>query len=63
MRGNETECSRPKQRSVIIYLVAEKCRKCEIYRRICVVNEEAYISPKNGHKWANDSFFKLESKR
>ena len=37
MTANQTECSRFEQRSVIKFLVAEKCKPCEIYRRICNV--------------------------
>ena len=37
MAENQTEYSRIEQRSVIKYLEAEKCKPCEIYRRMgCV---------------------------
>ena len=34
------------QRSFIIYLLAEKCKPCEIYRRMFDVYREAYFSQK-----------------
>ena len=35
MGTNQTESSRLEQKSVIKFLVAEKCKPCEIYRRMC----------------------------
>ena len=43
---NLTECSRLEQRSVIKFLVAEKCKSCEIYRRMFNVFGEASFSKK-----------------
>ena len=34
------------QRSVIKYLLAEMCKACEIYRKMCDVYEEVYFSKK-----------------
>ena len=47
MVENQTECSWLKQTSVIKFLVAEKCKPSEIYRRKFGVYEEAYFSLKN----------------
>ena len=35
MVAHQTECFRLEQRSVIIFLVPEKCKSCEIYKRTC----------------------------
>ena len=35
MVANQTKCSLFEQRSLIKFLVANKCKPCEIYRRIC----------------------------
>ena len=56
MLANQIECTRFEQRSVIKYLVAEKCKLCEIYRRICDVYGEACFSLKDIHKWAKHGF-------
>ena len=42
--ANQTECSRLEQRSVIKFLLAEKCKPCEIYTRMCIVYREAWLS-------------------
>ena len=34
------------------FLVAEKYKSCEIYRKMCVVYGEASFSQKMIHKWA-----------
>ena len=39
--ANQIECFRQEQRSVNKFLPAEKCKACEIYRRMCNVNKEA----------------------
>ena len=41
MTVNQTDCSKLEERSVITFLVAEKCKPCEIYRRISDVYGEA----------------------
>ena len=46
MVANQTESSRLEQRSVIIFLVAEKCKLCDTYRRMCDVHREVYFSLK-----------------
>ena len=38
------------QSSVIKYLLAKKCKPCEIYRRMCDVYGEACFSKKNVYK-------------
>ena len=52
---NQTEHSRFEQRSLIKFLVAEKCKPCEIYRRTCDVYREAYFSKnkKGFTNWLN----------
>ena len=44
---NQTDYFRFKQRSVIKILVAEKCKRCEICRKMCVVNRDACFNEKN----------------
>ena len=44
----KTECSSLKQTSVIKLLVAEKCKQCEIYTKMCVVYGEACFSRLSG---------------
>ena len=44
MKPNQTECFRLKQRSVIIYLVAEEYKPSEIYWRMCDGFGEVVIS-------------------
>ena len=43
---NQTECFCLKQRSVMKLLLAEKCKPYEIYRRVCDVYREAWVSQK-----------------
>ena len=40
------ESFRMEQRSVILFLVAEKCKQCEIYRRMYDVCGKAYFNKK-----------------
>ena len=54
MVANQTECS--KQRSIIKFLMAEKCKQHRIYRRMCDVYREACFSQKTLYKWAKDGF-------
>ena len=44
MAENQTELE---QRSVMKSLVCEKCRPCEIYRRMCDIYREACLSKKS----------------
>ena len=44
------------QRSVIKYLLAEKCKQCEIYRRMCNVYREACFSQNFFYKSAKHGF-------
>ena len=53
MAINQTECFSFEQRSVIKSLVAEKCKPCEICKRMCDVYREEYFSPKNFTNWLN----------
>ena len=46
MAANQTECFMIKQRSVIKFLVAERYKPCEIYRRMCDAYREACFSQK-----------------
>ena len=43
MVENQTEYSRLEQRSVIKFVMAEKCKSCEIYWRTCDVNGEECV--------------------
>ena len=42
-----TECSRLEQRSVIKFLVAQKCKQYETYRRMCNMYGKACFSQTN----------------
>ena len=44
------------QRSFIKYLLVEKCKPCEIYRRMYDLYREAYFSQRNLHKWVKHRF-------
>ena len=44
MAENLTEWSRLKQKSIIKFLVVEKSKPWEIYRRMCDVYQEAWFS-------------------
>ena len=46
LNGIKSVYSTQKQRSVIKFLVAEKCKPCEIYRRMCDAYGEACFSHK-----------------
>ena len=46
MVANQTECTRLEQSSLIKFLVAEKFKPCEIYRRMCDVYRETCFSHK-----------------
>ena len=39
--------------SVTKYLVAEKCKPYEIYKRMCVIYGEACLSKKNVYEWGD----------
>ena len=55
--ANQTDSSRLEQRSVIEFLVAEKCKWFGIYRRIRNVYGEAGFSQKKRvYKWFNHEF-------
>ena len=43
MMANQTECSQLEQRSAIKFLVAEKDKSSEIFRRICDVYKKAHF--------------------
>ena len=43
---NQTECSSLEQRSVIKFLLTEKCKSCEIYRKMCDVYGEVCFNLK-----------------
>ena len=46
MAANQTDCCWLEQRSVIKFLVVKKYKSCEISRRMCVQNREAYFDQK-----------------
>ena len=50
MVANQIECSRLEQRSVLEFLVAEKGKPCDIYRRMNDVYAEAHFSLQNVYK-------------
>ena len=51
MVENQIVCSRLEQRSVMKFLLAEKCKQCEIYRRKWDVYKEAWFCQENVYKW------------
>ena len=51
MAASQRESSSLEQRSVINFLVAEKCNPCEIYKRMCDAYREACFSQENVYKW------------
>ena len=59
--ANQTECSRHEQRSVIKFLLAEKCKQYELYRRMCDVYGEACFRKKYVYKWAKHGFTTVSS--
>ena len=56
MLANQTEYSRLEHRSVIRFLVAEKCKLCEIYRIMCDVYKETCFSYKENYKLVKHRF-------
>ena len=48
MMANQTEYSRLEQRFVIKFLVAKKCKPCEIYRKMCDVYREVCFGQNDG---------------
>ena len=71
MVANQTEASRLEQRTVIKFLMAQKCKPCEIYRRMHGVYWEAYFSQRifsNGlnmglpiQAWVDKSVHRVET--
>ena len=47
MEANQTQGFGFEQRSATKFLVAENCKPCDIYRRMCHFYEEAYFCKKN----------------
>ena len=56
MAANQIACFWLEQSSVLKFLVVEKCKPCEIYRRICDVYEEASLSLKDVYEWGKGGF-------
>ena len=53
MLANQTKCSRLEQRSIIKFLVVERYKPYEIYRRMCdVYGEACFDEKKKPYKWA-----------
>ena len=50
MAENQIECTKLEQRSVIKFLLTEKCKPCEIYRTMSDVYGEACFSEENVYK-------------
>ena len=46
MVANQTECSRLQQRSVVKFLLGEKCKPCENHKRLCDGYRETHFSQK-----------------
>ena len=63
MAVNHTDGFRLEKRSVRKSLLAEKCKPCEIYRRMWDVNGEACLSQKDIYKWAKDEFARTSLSR
>ena len=56
MVANQKKYSRLEQRSAIRFLVAEKCKQYEYYRRMCSGFREECFSQRNAYKWAKNKF-------
>ena len=56
MAANQTDWSMLEQRPVIKYLADEKCKSCEIYRRMCDAYGEEYFRNENVYKWVKYGF-------
>ena len=56
MAANHTQCSTFEQRSVIRFMLAEKCKSCEIYRRMSDVYGETLFSQRNIQKCVKQGF-------
>ena len=56
MGANQIECYTLKQKSIFKFLIAEKYKPCEIYRRVDDVCREACFSQKTLYKWAKHRF-------
>ena len=54
--ANQTEYSRLEQRSLMKFLVAEKCKPYEIYKRIYDVYGEACFNQINVYQWIKHGF-------
>ena len=50
----QRECSKPEQRPVINFSVAEKSKLCEMYRRLCDVYGETGFSKRNIYEWSKN---------
>ena len=53
MSANQTLCFRIKQRSAIKFWVSEKCKQCELYKRMWDLYGKACFSKKIFTKWLN----------
>ena len=56
MAENQTESFRLEQRSVIRFLMAEKYKPCEIYRKMCNMYGEDFLLKKSIYWWAKHGF-------
>ena len=56
MAANQKEFSWLEQRSVMKVLLAEKCKPCEIYRKMCDVYKEACFGEKIVFEWVEKGF-------
>ena len=56
MATNQAGCSRSGQKSVVQFLLVQKCKPCDIYRRMCDVYGEASFSQRNFSKLAKHGF-------
>ena len=63
LRQQIKQCSRLKQKSVIKFLLAEKCKPCEIHRRMYDVYREACFIQKNVYKWAKHEFATMSKRK
>ena len=63
MVANHIESTELEQRFAMKFLIAEKCKLCEIYKRIYDVYEKTCFSTKNIHKWAKHGFVTMSLSR
>ena len=63
MAGNQTDYTRLDQKSVTKFLLAEKCKLFEIYRKFTMCTEKHVFVKKNVYEWAKQRFTTMSLNR